>query len=339
MSSAVVATLSNFNYLNEQFQTTLMAELVNALKLVGSGILSLASETLIPKGQSGAFVDIPQYITSADIADQVVSGQDANFYGFSDYKMRAVWVQRQKVWKVEDLVKIIGNKDPIGELIRQLTNYWTYNFQATALSEIAGCFAGPLASGTANSHSTGSQYSGSTISYDGILAAKQLLGDKQFSLDKAIANSKVMNNAVLQNIAQFPNSILGNTTAEEGNVARLAGMNTWMDDQMTAVNNVYSTYFSAANQLVYQLDNWKRTDINGNPVVSQGVDVEFFREPQKGGGTSVIYTRCKYLVHLNGLAYNSNTENPTNAQLATGSNWTFVADDNRKCQIVELQTA
>jgi len=330
------ATLSNFNYQDEQFQATLMAELVDALNILGSGILSVASETLIPRDVSGHFVDIPQYETVSGLADQIVSGSDSNIYDFADYKMRAVWVLREKAFGVEDLVQIMAAKDPIGELIRQVSNFWARNFQATAISVIQGCMATALAL----THSTGNTYTGNKISYDGILAAKQLVGDKQFELNKAIAHSKVMNDAVLQNIAQFPNSILGNTSAQEGNVSRLAGMNTWMEDQIVSVGDVYSTYFAAPGQLVYQLANWKRKDINGNAVVSQGVDIEFFRKPEHSGGTNLLFTRCKYLVHLNGMQYNSaDLSNPTDAQLATGVNWTKVADDDRKIKIVELKTA
>ncbi len=331
----VTATLASFNYNNEAFQQTLMAELVDALNILGSGIMTKANESLIPVNPgSGAFVDIPQYETVSGLADQIVSGSPTTIYGFADYKMRAAWVERIKAFAVEDLVKNIGDKDVIPELIRQIANFWARNFQATGLSVLNGCFSGPLAA----SHSTGAQFNGATITYPGILAAKQLIGDKQFTLNKAIANSKVMSDAVLLSLAQFPNSILGNTTAEEGNVARLAGMNTWMDDQITATAGVYPTYFAAEGQLVYQIANWKRTDINGNPVISQGVDLEFWRDPNTGGGVSYLYTRARYLVHLNGTQYNSATENPTDAQLATGANFTKVADDNRKIKVVQLLT-
>lgn len=325
--------LTDFNFNAEAFQDTLQAELVDKLAFQSSGILSDGS-SLIDRSAKGQFVDVPQFETLADDMTQVVSATDIDVNDFADYKMRGVWVEREAAWGIESLVQTITGKDPLGEIARQIATKVAKTIQTTAINVLNGIFAVELAS----THSTGTTYSGAKADYTSILGAKQLLGDSQMKLNKAIANSKVVSDLVALNMAQFPNTALATQAAISGTLPMIAGMQTWMEDAITAVSSVYSTYFSAPGQLLYVVGDWNRRDLNGNPVRSAGIDVEYSRKPQTGGGQDLIYVRVKYLVHPAGMQYNSATANPTDAQLATGSNWTKVVDDDRKIRIVEMKT-
>jgi hypothetical protein len=333
MATFDAAALADFSFQSDEFQDTLQAELVDALNLQTSGILVNGSGFIRP--DSGEYQSIPQYDTLSGTADQIVTNTENDTNDFGDYKMRAPWLQRNKIWGVENLVNVVAGKDPLTEIARQLANFWAVEFQTTAINVINGCFATALAS----THSTGTDYSGNTIGIDGILAAKQKLGDRQMVLTQAIANSIVINHAVKNGIASYgSNSTLGTELFKSGNLPMVAGMATWMDDSFAGVSDVYSSYFSKPGTVVYSVRPWVRRDVNGNAVTSQSVDVEYERKPNIGGGTDVLHTRASFLVHLTGMYYNSATTNPTNAQLATGSNWTKVADDDKKIPIVQLKT-
>lgn len=326
------SVLSNFNFQTETFKDTLRAELIDALNFRTSGIL-IDGSSFVDRSAKGQFVDIPQYQTLIDKLTQVVSGVTKDTNNFADYKMRAVWVQREGAWSVESLVQNISGKDILTEIARQLANIVARTIQDTSISVLKGVFATALA----GTHSTGTQYSGATIDGSGILAAKQLLGDVQSQLTRMITHSKILSDAVALQIAKFPNT-LGTDAARSGEVSQLYGMNAWMDDAITAVSSIYSSYISAPGQLLYVLGDWNRRDLNGNPVTSNGPDIEYSRVPNIGGGQDRIYLRMKYLVQLNGMQYNSATANPTDTQLATGANWTKVVDDDKKIKITELKT-
>jgi hypothetical protein len=332
MATFDAAALADFSFQSDVFQDTLQAELVDALNLSTSGILVSGGGIIQP--DSGDYQSIPQFDTLSGSADQIVTNTENDTNDFGDYKMRSPWLQRNKIWGVENLVAVVAGEDPMTEIARQLANFWAREFQATAINVITGSFATALAS----THSTGTDYSGQTIDIGGVLAAKQKLGDMQLSLTRAIANSIVINHAVKNNVGTYGNTQLGADMFLSGNLPQIAGMATWMDDSFTGTSDVYSSYFSAPGQVVYSLRPWKRRDVNGQPVQSEMVDVEYERKPNIGGGTDVLHTRASFLIHLNGMYYNSATTNPTNAQLATGSNWTKVADDDKKIKIVQLNT-
>lgn len=334
--SADYALISDFNYNDEAFQAELQAEIVDKLAFQSSGLLQEA--TIMQNGEAGDYVVVTQYPTVADSIQRLVTNTDINVYDFNDYKQRAAWLTRGNAFGAENLINVIAKKDPIAEIIRQTSNMVAKAVQDSAINVLTGIMATALAS----THSTGNTYEGSTISYPAVLGAKQLLGDSQNQLTVAVANSKVVNNAVALNIATFPAGNVGNDAARSGVVPQMAGLNVWMEDALTVSTGVYSTYLAAPGALVYKFDSWTRraSDGSGRIVSSPMVDFEFYRAPLTGGGTDIFVFRIKYLVHPLGMQYDdTGGVNPTDATLATGTSWTKVADDDRKIKLVQLRTA
>jgi hypothetical protein len=334
MPTTDIGVLSDFvnTFQDEGFQTELQAELVDRLGAFSSGILT--QTTVISAGESGNFVNITQWPTVSQEPEQILSGEDANIYSFADYKQRAAWVERVLAFGVENLVEIIAKKDPHGAVIDQAANIWSKAIQKSAISLIKGCM-GVLAA----THTTGGIYIGNKINLDAFRDAKQLLGDAQEQLVRALAHSKVLNDATGSILNAFPavDSVSGQII-NNGLKNNIYGTLAIMDDSVAAVGDVYSTYLAAPGSLGYKFDKWIRRDVNGNQVIANTVDFEFQRLPRTGGGQDVLYMRAKYLVHMFGMSYTSATANPTDAQLATDVNYTKVADDDRKIKVVELKT-
>lgn len=325
--------ITDFNYNDESFQDQLMAEIVDKLAFQSSGLLQEAATI---KDDAGDYVVITQYPTVADGIQRIVSNTDLNVYDFSDYKQRAAWMTRGNAWGVEDLVNVIAKKDPIAEIVRQVSNMVAKAVQDSAINALTGIMATELAT----THSTGNTYAGGTISYPAILGAKQLLGDSQQQLTIAVGNSKVFNDMAGVDINVFPAGI-GNEAARSGASLRLAGMNGWMEDALTVSAGVYSTYFAAPGAVVFKFGGWERRASDGSGrLVKSMIDFEFDRAALTGGGTDIFIFRVKYLVHPLGMQYDATGgTNPTDAVLATGTSWTKVADDNRKIKVVQLKTA
>ncbi len=333
MATIDPGVLTDFNYQSEEFQDTLQAEIVDKLGLTTSGIMVDGSNFI--QNKMGDFAHIPQYQTLADAMTQVVTVTDVDINDFADYKMTMPWIQREGAWGVESIVQTITGKDPLTEIARQFANKIAQTMKTSAINMLKGCFATALSA----THSTGTSYSGNNITFDGVRGAKQLLGDSQMLLTRAVANSKVVNDAGGLVGTTFPNTQIGSQTLTSGIVPNLYGIQAWMDDSIASVASIYSTYIAAPGAVIYALRPWSHKDLNGNQVTSPAVNVEYQRVPQTGGGQDRIYLRVSYTVLLNGMQFSISYKNPTDAQLATGAYWTKVADDNRKIKCVELKTA
>jgi len=74
-------------------------------------------------------------------------------------------------------------------------------------------------------------------------------------------------------------------------------------------------------------------------LVGNNVEVELNRVATTNGGQDQFITRASFVTHVPGVAWaGTSTGNPTNTALATGSNWSKVASDDKLIRIVELQT-
>lgn len=328
--------LTDFNYNDESYQRELQAEIVDQIAFQSSGLLT--ETNVIQADAQGDYAVVTQYPTIADTPQRLTTAGTLNVNDFSDYKQRAAWLTRGDAWGIDNLVNVIAKKDPIDELTRQLANVIAKAVQTTAINVLAGIMATALAS----THSTGATFAGSTINYNAVLGAKQLLGDAQQSLVAGVANSKIINDAVQLNIAEFAAGLVGNEAAMTGKLATLAGMTMFMEDALTISTDIYNTYLGAKGAVGYKFDNWvrRKADGSGEVVTASKVDIEFDRDPYTGGGIDILIFRMKYLVHPFGMQYDdTGGVNPTDATLATGTSWTKVADDDRKIKIVQLRTA
>jgi len=335
MASIDPAVLGDFNYQDEVFQDTLTAKLVDSLGLSSSGVLTRLPAGVITN-KSGDFATIPQYKTVDGTMNQIVSLTESDVDDFGDYATKAVWLQRDKGWGVENLVNIIANKDPEEEIIRQFSNFMAREMQTTTVNILLGISA---ATGFVTTNSTGATYEGGNISKESIVAAKQLQGDVQNVLTKFIGHSRVVSDAIGFSMTDFKYNNVGEQVYRSGTTGQVLGMDVWADDMFAAVTSVYSSYIAAAGAINYDFRPWIRRDVNGNKVSSSTFDIEFQRIPNIGGGQDRIWLRATYLVTIMGMSWGVTTTNPTNVQLATGSNWSYVADDPKKINIVQLRTA
>jgi len=91
--------------------------------------------------------------------------------------------------------------------------------------------------------------------------------------------------------------------------------------------------------MVYKLRNRPGSAMTNRSVVKTGgIYLELTRDAKQAGGTDEIITRVSCMVHTPGVAWaDAAPENPTLAQLATGSNWSKVAPD-KLIRVAELKT-
>lgn len=322
---------------SETFKATLRGTFTKALSFFGSGFMTEAPDEVVDPNQTSTFGNLPQWNVDTSDPDQITTSSTTPINKLSAYKDRFAWMELEKGWGAQELVNTVAGRgnDMIEEIAVHIGEYWAYALQKRAINILKGNFATALAS----SHSTGNTYSGANISNAGVLAAKYKLGDWHRMLSVILMHSKVHGDAVTNNLITFPAGPVGNNTFVTGNPGQILGLMPFADDDLTATASVYSTFLGGRGSMVYKLRNRPGSAMtNKNVVKTGGIYLELARDAKQAGGTDEIITRVSCMVHTPGVAYgDAAPENPTLAQLATGSNWSKVAPD-KLIKVAELKT-
>ncbi len=327
--------LTDVNFQSQVFKDTMLGEFTDRLGLLTAGILAEAPEQVISANDRGYTVAIPKWNTLSGDSVQVTSSTTTTINNFTDYKDIGVWVEREKAWGSDQMVAVVAGKDPTEEIARQLGTYGAIEMHKIALKVLAGVFDTALAT----THSTGATYSGDIISPEAIIAAKQLLGDNNDLLRAIVMNSKVQSDAIKEKILTYDNG--GAVTYNTGNTGNLLGLTPVVSDKLAAVSGVYSSYIGALSSMIYKLRNRPTQRFtNANTYKIGQFEVELNREAKTAGGQDELIMRWSGLAHVPGVQWNGTVAtNPTDAQLATGANWTKVATDDKLIRLVELKRA
>lgn len=330
--------LTDVNFQSQAFKDTMLGEFTDRLGFLTSGVLVEAPDQIISSDDKGYTVAIPKWNTLSGDSVQITTSTTTSINNLTDYKDVGVWVEREKAWGADQMLSVVAGKDATEEIARQLGQYGAIEMHRIALKVLAGVFATELAT----THSTGATYTGATISTDAVIAAKQLLGDNFDVLSAIIMNSKVHSDAVKNQMVTFPAGNVGNESFRSGTAGTILGLTPTVTDKLAAVASVYSSYISAPGSMLYKLRNRVTNRMTNANVYKIGAfEVELNREAKTGGGQDELILRFSGLAHVPGVAYvtTSVASNPTDAQLATGSNWDKVASDDKLIRIVELKTA
>lgn len=336
--------LSDINFLERPFADNLFGEFTSKISFLTSGIMQNAGNIIVqgvPLSQAtGYTVAIPKWNTLTGDSDRITDSSTTTINSLGDVLDIGVWVEREKAWGADEMVRVVSGKDATVEIARQIGEYWARETHRIAGLVRRGVFTTALAS----THSTGSTYTGGNISFEAIAQAKQLLGDNKDLLTDMIWHSKVQNDALKARI------LYNDTDTREGyssgQVPMVAGLRTHMqDDTLAPVSSVYSSYLASQGSMIFALRERRKNNLtNANlftitsPELGMSIDVELNRESKTAGGQDEIITRASILAHIPGVKWDS-TANPTDANLSTGSNWAKVYTDNKQIRIVELKTA
>jgi hypothetical protein len=243
---------------------------------------------------------------------------------------------RTRSWSTADLSGVLAGSDPMQRIRERVNAYWTRQFQRSMVQTLAGVFADNIANDSSDmvkvigNDSASAVTDAELVSAESILDTKQLMGDAADDLKVIIMHSVVYTRLQKLNLIDFvPDS--------EGHIkfAYYLGYLVIVDDgvqTVTGTNRVtYTTYLLGQGAL-----GWAETSNNFMPV-------EVRREPGQGNGMGVeiLYTRRAYCLHPYGFAWKEAAvagNFPTNAELATATNWDRVYPERKQVPITALRT-
>src|SRR5690606_16658583 len=224
-------------------------------------------------------------------------------------------------WSSAKLSAELAGDDPQRRIAERVAAYWSRQFQRILVATLNGVFADNIA----NDSSDMVNVTGAAIDAEAILDTKQTMGDAADDLDTLIMHSVVYTSLQKQNLIDFiPDS--------EGKVRfpTYLGYRVVVDDGVNVNTNVYDTYLVANGALAW-----------AEVPVATPVETDHFPAQGNGMGVDQLWTRRQFVMHPYGIAWQDDTvtdEFPTNAELATASNWDRVYPERKQIGLALLRT-
>lgn len=296
--------------------------------------------------KSGAIVQHPEYANV--LKDQVggnyikspisgrIGGAPVNYDGQTNitasnmdtYMQGKVVVGRAKAWSERDFsFDITGGVDFLKQAAGQVHEYWDDVDQDTLIKIFAGIFAmtgtGNVdfvnnhmydATAVTNSEGKVGHLDGTTLN----TGMQKACGDQKAAFSLAIMHSVVATNLENLKILTYAKYNDADGIQRDTSLATVNGRLVMIDDGVPVDTSgqapVYSTFVLGRGAIEF---------CNCGAKVPSEVD----RDPKTNGGEDLLYTRQRKMWVPRGISYtmaSQATASPTDAELATGSNWGLV---------------
>ena len=316
------------NVIVPEIFTDYMRELtVEKSALVQSGVAVSSPEYNAFASGKGKTVEIPFFKPLSGAEEVIIEGTDLTVNNITTGQQTAVKVYRGKAFGTSDLAVDLTGEDVMAAIAEALVPYRTERLQDQLISTLEGAFATALASTHVHDISADSATSASIFSSSALVDAITLLGDAA-PTDQGgaiIMHSKVYADARKAELIDYlrPAEV-------DFDIPFINGFRVLIDDDCPinldgANDDEYTSYIFAP----------------GSVILGQGsvqFPLEDFRDEL--GSTSGIIYRRQDIMHLNGMAWQNDSvanATPTDAELATGSNWDSVYAD-KNIRVVKFVT-
>ncbi len=313
----MAATLLSNVIVPEIFQPYMVERTATLSALFQSGIISRDPGIETSMAGGGWFVKMPFWADLTGDDEKHDDTTDFTVGGHTTAQDVAALIARGKAWGVSDLAVELAGSDPFRALADRLAAYWARKQQTTLINALGGAFAAASMSG--NVHDiTGAAGALANITGSTFIDAQQKLGD---AADRLVAVA--MHSATRAQLAK--NDLIDTLRDRDGNLLfqTFMGKRVIVDDGLPVATSDYTTYLFGEGAIGYG-------------EVTPKVAIEFARDALGAGGQDILVSRRHYVLHPRGVKWGVTTANPTNAQLATGTNWARVYE-NKNIRVVQFK--
>lgn len=219
---------------------------------------------------------------------------------------------RGNAWAANGLSALLSGADPMGAIGNLVTNYWARDRQRVLLSTLAGVFASASMAGKTHDISAltgGAELIGGNTFID----ANQKMGDAKDDLAAIVMHSAVEAYLAKQQLIEYVQD-----ATQSVRIPTFMGKRVIVDDAMpfNSGTGVASAYLFGQGALAW--GNGSHPDIIGT---------ETDRDSLSSSGEDFLINRQIYILHPRGVKFTDTAVAdvfPTNAELATGTNWELV---------------
>lgn len=323
--------LAGVPFIPQLFLEYQQEEIQDRNQLVNSGLMVTNDAIQAEFAKGGKTIDLPFFgdlSGDSEILDDVTGLTPSVLAGDLQTGVRNV---RGRAWSASDLAGELAGSDPMQAIARRTGQYWVRDMQKTMISVLRGMFAsgGPLAT----SHAVGGN--STQLSQSAMVSGIAKLGDAGQELTGIVMRSQVyyaLMNLDLIVPASSTSQLDSRLSRERLELGTYLGRPVFLDDTLpvdagagTGSKDVHYTYFFGPGAFAYA-------------TAPAKTPVETDRDTLKG--VDFLINRTHYLVHPNGISWTGNAagNSPTNAELATGANWSKVFLDDRNIRLTLLRS-
>jgi hypothetical protein len=278
--------------------------------------------------EGGHFAEIPFYDQLTG-DDEVLTDDTSMTPGkISTRKDIGVVCHRGRAWASRDLAKILSGDDPMKEIAKQVSSYWGKMSKNHLISVLNAAFdptSGPLK----DTHrlqvgvTTGDKVQ---MAHNHVVNAAALLGDMMEEFDCIVMHSKQYADAINANMVSFPYTYDPKNTNLRGK-GQFMGLDIIVTDNLPVDASVadyplYTSYLMKKGCMYYGMQKEIMTENDRDILALQ----------------DVLATSMHFVPHLKLVKWNVTDTNPSNAALATPTNWQKIAEDDKFIGAVALIT-
>lgn len=273
----------------------------------------------------GHFVGIRQWNELTGTAHRMTSGGSYPVNNATQNKDIAVILHLLEKFGAEDLAKIVSGEDITGAIAGMLADYWVGQTRDKFLIVLGALFnrtSGLL--GTSNKNdvfvdgTTGLVYLTPATAIDGLQKIGANMGDIDMWAMHSLTYARLLKAGSLEtnvNISAY--NINGAA------IQTFLGKPIMVDDNCTTFSGTtatgYRTYGMGMGSLALGIQ---------NPVSTEQLRSE--------NAVDLLVSQFHFAPHVRGCKWNSSTENPTDAELATVSNWALAYSSASKVRVVAI---
>lgn len=259
-------------------------------------------------GFQGKTVNLP-FWNDLSGDDQVLTEGDVTVNKLSSNQDVAVVLRRVNAWGMNDLAVDLAGNDPMRQLADLLVAYWDRRNQKALFSLLAGVFADNVTNDESDLVLDITGETDPALSKFSLLEAAQLLGDAKDRLT-AVA----MNSHAETALSELESTSLYRPSETPGQLSKYNGRSILVDDGCS--------YDPATGKAEIYLFGEGAVAFNPCP---ERVPFETQREATKS--RDVLVSRDAKIIHLRGIKWMNQSvegDSPSNAELATATNWNRV---------------
>lgn len=306
-----------------EFLPYVQEEIVERSAFIQSGVIQRNSALDITQG--GVRLQVP-FLQPIDPTEVVVQS-NSTWNGGKGYlephlitgsSQYASMMHRAFSYAADDLSKLGSGADALAGVRSYLGAAIAKKNTATIVAMLTGLFGGALGSNVLDisENTGGAEY----ISAASVTAAKALLGERGDSLQVLAVRPEVAYYLEQVGMLQFSTGALASGGAIEWGaggvgttqtaVRNFAGLRVVVDSQLPTVDGVHTCY------------------LFGGGVIAQGVQQPLVIKADRNelSFQDILIVRYSQLFHVMGTTWDSGSDNPTNAALATAGNWDLCYD-------------
>lgn len=300
-------------------------------RMIRSGIIATTPELT---ATTGTRIEVPFFKPIDPVEEIMTSSDDWGASGEGHFTFQKIQASTQYAtithrgfaYAVDKLSRLAIGEDPMAALANQLAPAMDKKRTAKFISQMEGLLGtgGPLnATNNLNKSVTTGATSANYFTAQNVVEARYKLGERQSDITTAVIPSPVA--AYLEEIGFLAYDADRAGFNRRQQIGIFGNLNVIVDDQCPVIGTS-----GQQRQFVCYLC--------GSGVMLEGDQIPMEIEPDRNAPSKQdgIIIDYHHVQHVLGTSWSAATDNPSNAQLATGSNYSLVYSDARLIPVVRL---